>query len=205
MIQNDQSQSLIFNWTPGIGDPTPIGWITVALYFLASFNTWRCARIVKFEDKGESRAWQSISLSFLALGINKQLDLQTAFTELGRVIAHYQGWYEQRQSVQLLFIVLVAAICLVVTIVLLIWVRKAPPQTWVGLIGTMMVLGYVLIRAASFHHVDRFIGSTVLGLRWNWLIEITGILLVAAASQWRSTVASRRATALRRSRTSGFE
>jgi hypothetical protein len=42
-----------------------------------------------------------------------------------------------------------------------------------------------LIRAASFHHVDRLIGRTVLGFRWNWILEMGGIGLVLLASQWR--------------------
>jgi len=51
--------------------------------------------------------------AFLALGINKQLDLQTALTEAGRVLARYQGWYEQRQFVQLVVIALFAMTCLI--------------------------------------------------------------------------------------------
>jgi hypothetical protein len=43
----------------------------------------------------------------------------------------------------------------------------------------------MLIRAASFHHVDRLIGRTVLGFRWNWILEMGGIGLVLLASQWR--------------------
>jgi hypothetical protein len=55
-----------------------------------------------------------------------------------------------------------------------------------------MVICYVLIRAASFHHDDRFIGETILGFRWNWVIEIGGIRLVLAASYWRRTFAGPR-------------
>jgi hypothetical protein len=47
-------------------------------------------------------------------GINKQPDLQTALTEAGRYPAHYQGWYDQRQVVQLAFIALIAVISLFV-------------------------------------------------------------------------------------------
>ena len=52
------------------------------------------------DDAREMRAWRSIAIAFLALGVNKQLDLQTALTEVGRVLANSQGWYAQRQSVQ---------------------------------------------------------------------------------------------------------
>jgi hypothetical protein len=121
----------------------------------------------------------------LALGINKQLDLQTALTEAGRVLAHVQGWYQQRELVQLAFIAVVAVTRLAAAITVLIWVRHAPLPTWLALIGTVLILGFVLIRAASFHHIDRFIGSKILGLRWNWIVEMGGIVLVLLASWWR--------------------
>ena len=177
-----------FNWSPGIGDPTFAGWLTVVLYLVASVNCWILARKLGFVDapsSRERRAWRSISVLFLALGINKQLDLQTGFTEAGRVLANYQGWYDQRQLVQLIFIALVTVTCVAAAITLLIWARYAPIPTWFALVGTSLVLGFVLIRAASFHHVDRFIGQTVLGFRWNWVLEMGGIGLVILASQWR--------------------
>jgi hypothetical protein len=177
-----------FNWSPGIGDPTFAGWLTVVLYLIASINCWIVARKLGFEDapsSRERRAWRSIAVLFLALGINKQLDLQTGFTQAGRVLANYQGWYDQRQQVQLIFIALVAVTCVAAATTLLIWARHAPIPTWLALVGTTLVLGFVLIRAASFHHVDRFIGQTVLGFRWNWVLEMGGIGLVILASQWR--------------------
>jgi hypothetical protein len=176
-----------FNWTPRIGDPTIGGWVTVVLYLLAAGSCWISAQKLGPKDIGsnECRAWRAISVLFLALGINKQLDIQTALTEAGRVLAHYQGWFEQRRSVQLAFIALVAMICLIAAITLLLWTRSAPIPTRLALIGTTIVLGFVLIRAASFHHVDRFIGQKILGLRWNWVLEMSGISLVLFASQWR--------------------
>ena len=133
----------------------------------------------------EQRIWTAISILFLGLGINKQLDLQSALTAAGRVIAFAQGWYGQRQFVQLAFIICAAIVCVSVVITLLIWTRHGPLSTWFALLGTILVIGYVLIRAASFHHIDRFIGSTVLGFRWNWLLEMGGIGVVIFASLWR--------------------
>jgi len=43
----------------------------------------------------------------------------------------------------------------------------------------------VLIRAASFHHIDRFIGDRILGLKWNWILEMGGISIVLLSSEWR--------------------
>ena len=173
-----------FNWSPGIGDPTVAGWLTVILYLVTSVSCWILAGELGSANI-ERRAWRSISILFFFLGINKQLDLQTPLTEAGRYLAYYQGWYGQRQLVQLAFIALIAVICLISAITQLIWVRHAPISTWFALIGTTLVIGYVLIRATSFHHIDRFIGRTILGFRWNWILEMGGIALVLFASQWR--------------------
>jgi len=171
-----------FNWKPGIGDPTIGGWVTVVLYFLAVFSCWATARNPAIKEK---RIWAAVSILFLGLGINKQLDLQSALTEVGRVFALEQGWYGQRQLVQLVFIIFVAIVCVCGVVTLLIWARRTPFPTWVALLGTTLVIGFVLIRAASFHHIDRFIGSTILGFRWNWILEMGGISVVLLASQWR--------------------
>jgi len=101
------------------------------------------------------------------------------------MLAHTEGWYNQRQVVQLAFIILVAIICVVAALVLLSWARNAPAPTWIAVIGTTFVLGFVLMRAASFHHMDRFLGERILGFRWNWILEMGGISLVLVGSKWR--------------------
>ena len=93
----------------------------------------------------ERKIWTVISVLFLGLEINKQLDLQTALTEAGRVLASQQGWYAQRQSVQVAFIIFVAIFCVGAVITLLIGARHAPPPTWLAILGTTSVFGYVLI------------------------------------------------------------
>ena len=136
----------------------------------------------------EGQLWRAISILFAALGVNKQLDLQTALTEFGRMIAFDQGWYDERRIVQLWFIVGVALTCTFIAIISLIWARKSPAATWLALVGTTTVLAFVLIRAASFHHIDRFLGHRILGLNFNWVLEMTGIAMVIVASEWRRLV-----------------
>lgn len=178
-----------FNWTPGIGDPTVGGWLTVALYLVTAVVCWQVARRLRESSAGDTRseafAWSAIAILFVMLGINKQLDLQSAVTEIGRVLAHAQGWYERRGTVQLLFVAAIGGICLLAAVIFLLLIRKAPAVTWLAAGGTIAVLAFVGIRAASFHHVDRFIGMTVLGLRWNWILEMGGILTVLFAGRRR--------------------
>jgi hypothetical protein len=175
-------------WFSWIGEPIVIGRLTVVLYLVTSASCWVLARKLALADARRSRercAWRSISVVFLLLGINKQLDLLTTLTQAGRIVAHSEGWYEERQLFQLVFIALIVAICFISAITVLIWGRDGRISTWLALIGTTLVIGYVLIRAASFHHIDRFIGRTIFGFRWNWILEMGGIALVLFASQWR--------------------
>lgn len=187
-----------FNWSPRIGDPTPIGWLTVVLYLAAAYALWCVVRRLRTtgDDAGsEKLVWSIFAILFIALGINKQLDLQSAFTEIGRVIASAQGWYDQRWIVQVYFVGLVTGCAATAAVVLLVLLRRAPAPALLALLGTAFVLTFVVVRAASFHHVDVLIGRKVLGLRWNWILEIGGIMIVLLAARWRLKQLDRRQSA----------
>jgi hypothetical protein len=186
-----------FNWTP---DTTFAEWLTVALYLATSLSCWKSGREARREgsrSSNEPRAWRSTAILFLALGVTKQLDLMTALTVLGRAVAHRQGWYERRHSVQIFLIALVATLCLLLMIALLTWIRRAPPPTWLALIGTTLTLAFVVIRAISYHDIDHFLSERILGLPWNSVIEIGGIVAVLLASQWHQVGHSKSTSTLR--------
>ena len=189
-----------FNWIPWIEDPTFAGWLTVALCWATSLSCWKSGREAKLEDSrcsNERRAWRSIAILFLALGVNKLLNLETALTAFGRAVAHLQGWYERRQPVQMVLIGLAVMSCVFVVITLLTWMRRAPIATWLALMGTTFTLTFVLIRAISYHDVDRFLLERILGVPWNFAIEMGGISVVLLASQWRQAGHSKSTSALR--------
>jgi hypothetical protein len=117
--------------------------------------------------------------------LNKQLDLQSALTELGRIVALTAGWYEQRRTVQVYFVAGVAVSSIVATITLFLWTRNSNVQVWFAILGATSVLGYDLLRAASFHHVGSFIDPRVFGFTWIWILEMSGIAVVLLASEWR--------------------
>ncbi|WP_131655679.1 hypothetical protein [Methylocucumis oryzae] len=111
----------------------------------------------------------------LALGINKQMDLQSLLTAVARYFAKEQGWYEQRRQFQLLFIKSVLASA-TLTIVFLIWyMRDALKNNALAICGICFLAAFIAIRASSFHHVDIFINTTVLNVRFNWIMELSGI------------------------------
>ena len=87
---------MIHGWTPQIGDPSVLGWLTVASYFFASLLCLRAAG----HDASAKNLWRALGFALIALGINKQLDLQTLFTQVGREYARSGRWYEHRRAVQ---------------------------------------------------------------------------------------------------------
>ncbi len=46
----------------------------------------------------------------------------------------------------------------------------------------LFILGFVVIRAASFHHVDALLAARLGGVRWNWIFELSGISVVGLAA-----------------------
>ena len=173
-------------WHPGIGDPTIIGWLTVLAYFIAMWLCWRALLTVLQARPGALRDrnrlaffWGFLVLLLLFLGFNKQLDLQSLFTQVGRDLAIAQGWYDQRRQYQLVFIVGIAAISLTVSVAMAVWLRRHLRDLIVGLIGLVALFSFITIRAASFHHIDAWIGARMPGYRFDSLMELGGIALIA--------------------------
>ena len=166
--------------SPGIGDPTAMGWVTAAAYFGVALLCGGCA---KSESLGGRQVfWLSVAAMMALLGINKQLDLQSWFTQMGRDLALAQGWYVHRQAVQAGFIVALT----LGLITFLLWVQRATRALggeirWACL-GLVLVALFVLVRAASFHHVDNLLHLELGGLRINWIMELGGIGCIGAAA-----------------------
>ena len=171
----------MINWRPGIGDPTFAGWLTTVCYFAAAVLCGLAASRVRSatDGRGGSAAfWVILTILLAALGINKQLDLQSLFTELARALARQQGWYEQRQSAQKIFIALVGLCGALALTFFAILIRRSLETQGLALLGVILLACFVLIRASSFHHVDSLLGLRLAGLKLNWIIELTGIACV---------------------------
>lgn len=168
-------------WRPGIGDPTFTGWLTVVAYFMAAWLCLRAARRSAASARAtnaEALIWTGLTCFLIVLGINKQLDLQSGLTAIGRALAKEQGWYRQRHQVQVLFIKTVAASAALVGAVALWLARRHLRRLGLALSGACMLLAFVVIRAASFHKVDRLIVTDFFGMRINAWLELGGIATV---------------------------
>ncbi|MBK8988856.1 MAG: hypothetical protein IPM39_22735 [Chloroflexi bacterium] len=170
------------------GDPTLLGWLTTAVYLLTAVLCFLCALSVRqifpnTDPRPHGLIWAGLALALLFLGLNKQLDLQTWFTSTIKGIAWEQGWYEYGQRAQVLFLLVFAAVGLVVVVVIGWSVRRYWRNYIFLLLGLVAILRFVGVRIASFYGIylpelSRFTG----GIRINWLLELIGALLIAAAA-----------------------
>jgi hypothetical protein len=176
-------------WSPGIGDNTVVGWLTVLVYIAAAGAATKAAlvRIGRDPlDRRERLFWWLSGALLLVLAVNKQLDLQTFVTAVGRCHAQLAGWYEGRREIQRLFILAVALTGVIGFATLAFSLRGILGRIWPALGGLGFVCLFVVIRAASFHKMDALIGSTVSGFRLNWLLELPGPILVLAVAMRRA-------------------
>ena len=181
----------IGTWSPGIGDPTPAGWLATVAYFAAAWGCFAAARRIKPEYRRapslrrEWRIWRALTGGLAALGINKQLDLQSALTEIARMLARSGGWYQQRRGVQIAFVAAVGIAALAAGVAALVATRRTSASVRVAVVGFCGLLGFVVARAASFHHVDRAIAEEWLGLRVGSLVELSALGLLLLAARWQ--------------------
>ena len=177
-------------WHPGIGDPTVMGWVTVACYaavtFLA-FWAWLSRRAASDRGQGSTvenhnqrmmaRFWFFCTVLLALLGVNKQLDLQSWFTQVLRDISVRGNWYDERRKYQVEFVIAMFVVGVSGTLLIAYWLRHIFRRAAVAIAGIGMLVCFVVIRAASYHYVDRLLQLGT--IRLNWVLEIGGIALIA--------------------------
>jgi hypothetical protein len=164
-----------------------MGWVTVLAYFLVAWLAFVNARINRNKPSiaahREVLFWVGLTVLMVALGINKQLDLQSLMTDIGRVVAREYGWYERRHDVQIVFIGVLATSALGFMLGLLWLLRDSLQRVSLAIVGVALLLAFVAIRASSFHGMDRLIGWEFFGIRMNWVLEL-GALALIGANAW---------------------
>lgn len=193
-------------WHFGVGDPTLLGWLTFVAYFVACAACVRAMLSSRFgaqklaqvspEEANNQRAlavmWLGLSVLMLLLGMNKQLDLQTLLTEVGRDLAKAQGWYGGRRVVQVAFLAGLTLFAGGAGLALSYALRKVLKRVLPVMLGVGLIVAYVLVRAATFNHLAP--GGGRASALPVWILELSGILLVTFAAH-RATVPWERASA----------
>ncbi len=170
-------------WVVGIGDPTPMGWVTVVGYLVAAAL---CVLWAKPAGRGRLLPL-GLAAAMALLAVNKQLDLQSLLTQIGRDTAKAQGWYEDRREHQVAFIATIVGTAGLGFILLAWLLRRRWRECTLSLLGVAFILAFIVVRAASFHRVDQGLGETWAELRFNGILELGGIAIVGlgAILGWR--------------------
>ena len=173
----DWQQARQAQGTIDLGDHTFYGWMTVLAYLLASLRSGYMAKVA-LKANQQAFFWIGLTVFLALLGFNKHLDLQSDFTEVLRGMAKEHGWYLQRRGLQLMFIVAMG----IAIPILLISVRVMLTNSWrrykIIWTGIVLLLVFIVIRAASFHHVDLFFYHAVGGIKYYQAIELLAICII---------------------------
>jgi hypothetical protein len=187
-------------WSPGIGDPTIVGWFTVFAYLVASVLCLRVGLKAAQETPWPRRTvatWCSLAALLLFLCINKQLDLQSLFTQIVRDHSLAHGWHSVRRYYQIRFMAGLALISVIAALLLMISaIRAQSLWTRIACLGTILLLAWLLLRASSFHEIDKRLALKFWTMNFNWIAELVPIAMISLAA-WQTR---RRRTRLQRKR-----
>lgn len=174
---------MISDWQASIAKADAADWITVAAYLIAAVLLVQASKqaLLSREPK-DTIFWRITAGLFIFLAVNELLDLQTLLTAIGRQHAIQHGWYGERGQVQYMFIVGLSVTAAIAGIVMLWLTRRTHIAVRLALSGLALIGLFILLRAASFHHVDEFLGRGNPAFNWGSIQEMLGIWIVAGSA-----------------------
>ena len=101
-----------------------------------------------------ARFWLVSTIVLLLLALNKQLDLQTWLVRTGRDLAHDFGFYDSKHTIQAVFVICLALAALITGVLALLKLRGHMDNVGLAGVGLIVLLAFILLRAASVSHVD---------------------------------------------------
>jgi len=171
------------DWRASLADASASDWITVAAYLATAVLAVQAMRTAAgIGDKRERLFWSLTAALLVFLGVNELFDLQTVLTALGKAWALQQGWYEDRRLYQFEFILALAVLALLGGVAALWLTRRTHHAIRWALLGLLFIGVFVLVRAASFHHVDELLGMGPAAFNWGSVQEMLGIVIVGWAA-----------------------
>lgn len=173
-------------WYERIGDGGLVAWVITAAYFLAAWLCWRAGRRQPRSARKRARLWLAAGFALLALGINKQLDLQVGLVEFWRETALDQGWYGARRTVQFAAFAFALAATVGAAAWLLPTIRASGRALRWAFAGMVLIASYIILRLAEFQHLV-WDSPEPKGPGWLALVELGGIAIVAAAASLAAT------------------
>ncbi len=192
------------HWYWGLGDPDLGAVLVTGLYFMVAIACLLVGRLSRSagplnrpaatfspsngekKNSGEDWAWYRLAAIMFCLGINKQADLQSLLTLYGRELLKQAGLYEIHRQIQVMFIIGVMLTAALTSLSALWLARRWSWACRFAAVGLGFQAAFIVIRAASFHHVDILLGTRLGQMKINLLFEPVGLILVlmAAMAAW---------------------
>lgn len=167
-------------------------------YLLAAALSWRAADVIRplrpgpsafFRTRLQRRLWVGVTAVLTLLAIARFSDLSNEATLLGRTTVQAEGWYGARRPWQHDAIVLILAIGTAVILVAAVAARRAGVVAVAAMAATMMLCGFVLIRAVSLHRVDALLAAGHGPVTLSRLCEfglLLGLAFLALLARYRA-------------------
>lgn len=160
-------------------DRDVFAWVVVISYFAgAGAALWAASSA----ESRERCFWLATGILLILLGLNKELDLQNLLTQAVRTAVRHFGLYEQRRLMQGMFLLLLTVAGLLAAFVLGTWLRWLSTTAKAAAAGIVLLLAFVVMRAASFHHIDHWVTIDIAGLRSGWWLELAGISVIGVSA-----------------------
>jgi hypothetical protein len=184
-------------WHPGIGGHDVASWlvggacvVALALAIGAVVTTRRAHRLLDGVDEDEARrqreltlVWIVITAVLVVLTLDKAFDLQTGLLNLMRRFARRNGWYDRRREYQSDFILALLVAGTAFTLALAYVLRRVLSRIALVVTSVLLLCAFVVLRAISFHSVDRFLAT---GGRYgvDMMLQVLCVGLVVLTSMW---------------------
>ena len=167
-------------WHSATGYPTLPAWAMAGAYVTGALFCARAGIVTRQAHRPDNLTpWWVLAIILLFLGINKLLAFQTLLIQFGRQIMLAQGWHQYRRVAQAVFAVLFTLALLAALAACLKKWRWFVKQQPLVLAGVLLLFVFVVVRAATFNHVESLLHLNLHDDYWGWILELGGTACLA--------------------------
>jgi hypothetical protein len=170
------------DWVAIWGDPLISGTTFMAAYLVAAVLILKGAR----RSAGRERTlWRICGALFLFQTVNTHLDAHALIFTVGRCLAHAQGWYENRRAVQVIAVIVLAAVLGLILLFTAIRFFRSILRSLLLVLGVSIALGFTVLKGINFHGLEALYSGQYGPFRGADLVELSGIAIAALAAMLR--------------------
>ena len=119
-----------------------------------------------------------IAAVLVILLISRFFNINDLITNETRMLAKNENWYNERRPLQMLFVCMI----FISAIMLFLIMEKKSGIIWklysMFFTGIILLTGFIVISAASYHPVDQLLRKQLVGIRYSRIIEFVIIVWI---------------------------